>query len=50
MCRDLWSPGTKVPRASFPSLGRILADQISQGQGADESEKWIAETYSQRLY
>ena len=50
MRSDLWNPEKKLPRANFPSLGRILADQISQGQGAEESEKWIAESYSKRLY
>jgi hypothetical protein len=47
---DLWNPEKKVPRASFPTLGRILADQISQGQGVEESDKWIAEAYVKRLY
>ena len=31
MRADLWNAQKKVPRASFPSLGEILADQIPHG-------------------
>lgn len=46
---DLWNPDRRVPRAAFPSLGRIIADQI-KGLDADASEKWIEESYRERLY
>jgi predicted pyridoxine 5'-phosphate oxidase superfamily flavin-nucleotide-binding protein len=45
----LWDPDTRVERASFPSLGRILADQIA-GSDVRESERFIEESYRTRLY
>jgi PPOX class probable FMN-dependent enzyme len=46
---DLWNPGKHVPRGDFPSLGRILADQI-EGLSVEESERMTAEGYRTRLY
>jgi hypothetical protein len=46
---DLWNPAKKIERKSFPSLGRILADQIA-GVNADEGDKLVAEGYANRLY
>ena len=48
MRSGLWDASRQVPRASFPSLGRILADQLAED--AERSEAWIAESYSKRLY
>lgn len=45
----LWDPETRVDRKSFPSLGRILADQIA-GADAEATEASIAEGYRTRLY
>src|SRR3546814_7200553 len=44
----LWDPETRVERKSFPTLGRILADQIA-GSDVAESEAAIAEGYRTRL-
>ena len=46
---DLWNPDKRVRRADFPSLGRILADQIG-GISVEESERYTAESYTTRLY
>jgi PPOX class probable FMN-dependent enzyme len=46
---DLWNPGKRVPRGAFPSLGRILAEQIG-GLSVEESERMTAESYRTRLY
>ncbi len=46
---DLWNPDRRVPRGSFPSLGKILADQIAGGE-AEEYERGIEEAYRTRLY
>jgi PPOX class probable FMN-dependent enzyme len=46
---DLWNPAKKIERQSFPSLGRILADQIA-GVSVEEGEKLVAEGYAKRLY
>ena len=46
---DLWNPEKQLRRSEFPSLGRILADQIG-GISAEESERMTAESYRTRLY
>ena len=46
---DLWNPDKQVRRSDFPSLGRILADQIG-GTSVEESERYTAESYKTRLY
>ena len=46
---DLWNPDKQVQRSDFPSLGRILADQIG-GISVEESERYTAESYKTRLY
>ena len=46
---DLWNPEKQHRRAEFPSLGRILADQIG-GISVEESERLTAESYRTRLY
>lgn len=47
---ELWNPERQIPKSGFPSLGRILADQVNQGQGAEETDKLMAEAYKKRLY
>ena len=46
---DLWNPEKQLRRSEFPSLGRILADQIG-GISVEESERFTAESYKTRLY
>ena len=46
---DLWNPQKQIRRDEFPSLGRILADQIG-GVTVEESERLTAESYQTRLY
>jgi uncharacterized protein len=46
---DLWNPEKQLQRSEFPSLGRILADQIG-GVSVEESERMTAESYRTRLY
>jgi uncharacterized protein len=46
---DLWNPDRRVARAAFPSLGKILSDQIAGGK-AEEYERGIEEQYRTRLY
>jgi PPOX class probable FMN-dependent enzyme len=45
----LWDASRQVERRSFPSLGRILADQI-QGMEASAAEAQVVESYRTRLY
>jgi uncharacterized protein len=46
---DLWNPEKQVRRGEFPSLGRIIAEQIG-GIDAAEAERQTAESYRTRLY
>jgi uncharacterized protein len=48
---DLWNPEKRVPRGTFPSLGRVLADQIKGKESEGERyEKAIEERYRNALY
>jgi PPOX class probable FMN-dependent enzyme len=49
MRSELWNPEKHVPRSSFPSLGRVIADQVA-GVDVDVVEATIAEGYKNRLY
>ena len=46
---DLWNPEKRVERGGFPSIGRIVAEQIG-GMDPDEAERATAESYKNRLY
>lgn len=45
----LWDPETRIERKSFPTLGRIIADQTS-GIDPDVADAGIAEAYRSKLY
>lgn len=45
----LWDPSRHVDRGSFPTLGRMLADQIA-GLDADKLDKTVEDAYRTRLY
>ncbi len=47
---DLWNPDKMLKHADFPSLGRIIAEQIGDGRSITESERSTAESYRTRLY
>ncbi|TXM66424.1 pyridoxamine 5'-phosphate oxidase family protein [Methylobacterium sp. WL120] len=49
MRAKLWSPAVRVERKSFPSLGRILAEQGGTVSVAD-AERATEEAYRTRLY
>jgi uncharacterized protein len=46
---DLWNPEMKVPRSAFPTLGKIIADQVS-GVDAAGADRVIEDAYRTRLY
>jgi hypothetical protein len=46
---DLWNPEKHTKQAEFPSLGRIIAEQIGSGN-VEEAERYTAESYRTRLY
>jgi PPOX class probable FMN-dependent enzyme len=45
----LWEPAVRQDRKAFPSLGRIIADQIA-GVDADDADRKIDENYRTELY
>lgn len=45
----LWDATRHVPRAAFPSLGQVIADQTG-ACGAEEAERAVQEGYRIRLY
>jgi len=47
---DLWNPDKHVARSDFPSLGRIITEQINEGGSVEEAERYTAESYRTRLY
>lgn len=49
MRSKLWDPAAQVERHSFPSLGRIIAEQTAAIEVA-EAERNIEEAYRTRLY
>lgn len=46
---DLWNSEKYVGKTDFPSLGRVLADQI-EGLDPETSERMTEESYRTRLY
>jgi uncharacterized protein len=46
---DLWNPEKQIKPSDFPSLGRIITEQIGEGSVA-EAERYTAESYRTRLY
>jgi PPOX class probable FMN-dependent enzyme len=51
---ELWNPEKRVPKGAFPSLGRVLADQIKGAEAeqaeAEQLELAIEERYRNALY
>lgn len=45
----LWDPSVRQNRKEFPSLGRIIADQIA-GVDADDADRSIDQNYRNELY
>lgn len=45
----LWHPESRQDRKEFPSLGRIIADQVA-GVDADQADTAIDENYRKQLY
>ena len=45
----LWDPASRIERSSFPTLGKILADQ-TRGVRADDADASITDAYRTKLY
>ena len=49
MRSKLWEPETRIERKAFPSLGRMIADQIG-GVDVAEADARVEESYRTRMY
>ncbi len=45
----LWDPTTRIERSTFPTLGKIIADQTN-GVRAEDADASIADAYRTKLY
>ena len=50
MRSDLWKPDTWPDRASLPTLGAILRDQVAYAPTAEEGDRRLDESYSQSMW
>ena len=46
----LWDEDHKLERGSFPSLGRMISEQIETGQPVEVAEAAIEDAYKNKLY
>jgi PPOX class probable FMN-dependent enzyme len=49
MRSKLWDPDTRIDRATFPTLGKIIAEQTSMISG-EEADARVADGYRNNLY
>jgi len=47
---DLWNPAKQVKQSDFPSLGRVITEQIGEGGSIEAAERYTEESYRTRLY
>ena len=45
----LWEPETRIDRSEFPTLGRIVADQVP-GRNVEEEDRVTEHVYRELLY
>ncbi|MFK5980257.1 MAG: pyridoxamine 5'-phosphate oxidase family protein [Rhizobiaceae bacterium] len=46
----LWDPDRQIDNTVFPTLGRIMADQITTAQSVEEIDENLEQAYKTRLY
>ncbi|TIN18101.1 MAG: pyridoxamine 5'-phosphate oxidase family protein [Mesorhizobium sp.] len=50
MRSDLWKPETWYDRATLPTLGQILRDQLALGDSAEATDRWLDDSYKQTMW
>ena len=50
MRSQLWHPETWPDRASLPTLGRILKDQLALDQSAEATDRWLDDAYAKSMW
>ncbi|MER8693554.1 pyridoxamine 5'-phosphate oxidase family protein [Mesorhizobium opportunistum] len=50
MRSDLWKPETWYDRATLPTLGQILRDQLALADSAEATDRWLDDEYKQTMW
>lgn len=50
MRSQLWRPESWPDRASMPTLGEILRDQLALDQTAEQTDRWLDDAYRQSMW
>ncbi|MER8631868.1 pyridoxamine 5'-phosphate oxidase family protein [Mesorhizobium opportunistum] len=50
MRSDLWKPETWYDRATLPTLGQILRDQMALADSAEATDRWLDDEYKQTMW
>ncbi|PWJ91484.1 MULTISPECIES: pyridoxamine 5'-phosphate oxidase family protein [Mesorhizobium] len=50
MRSDLWKPETWYDRATLPTLGQILRDQLALADSAEATDRWLDDGYKQTMW
>jgi len=50
MRSDLWKPETWYDRATLPTLGQIIRDQLAPAESAGEIDRELDEDYQKTLW
>jgi PPOX class probable FMN-dependent enzyme len=50
MRSELWKPESWRDRASMPTLGQILNDQLALADSAEKTDAWLADAYSKSMW
>jgi uncharacterized protein len=50
MRSELWAPASWPDRASLPTLGQILKDQLKLAEDAAATDRWLDDAYKQSMW
>ncbi|TPL53301.1 pyridoxamine 5'-phosphate oxidase family protein [Mesorhizobium sp. B2-4-4] len=50
MRSDLWKPNSWYDRATLPTLGQILRDQLALADSAEATDRWLDDEYKQTMW
>ncbi|EHK58538.1 pyridoxamine 5'-phosphate oxidase family protein [Allomesorhizobium alhagi] len=50
MRSELWKPESWLDRATLPTLGEILRDQLALAQSAEATDQWLDEGYQKTMW
>ncbi|QKC81054.1 pyridoxamine 5'-phosphate oxidase family protein [Mesorhizobium sp. NZP2077] len=50
MRSDLWKPESWYDRATLPTLGQILRDQLALADSAEATDRWLDDDYKQTMW